>query len=651
MVAVTVGAWALRLAVVASLLALGGWRRPRLGVTSLAVAGAGLGVAVVALGEAFWSNDYSLGYVADHARREVGRATRLSGLWGGMAGSLLLFAFGTAVAALVAAWRAPDPLRGTVAAVGGAVTGALGALVVGFSDPFDRLAIPAVDGAGLTPILEHPAMLYHPPLVYAGLTSLTAAFALTVATMARASLDEGWRIQVRRWLLVPWSLLAVGMVAGSHWAYVELGWGGYWAWDPVENTALLPWLAVTAALHGLRTLGSGRPTALFVGAAFLLALLGGLLTRSGATLSVHAFAADDDIGRALAALLVAATVGFSVLASWYGRRHPARNTPPPVWPPSRDGALRVQQGLVTAALLVVLLGTVWPLTARWRDARPLSVDGTYFATFIGPIAVALLLAMAVGPALGRRSSGSVALPPAVGAAAGVVVAALAGWADLFGLAIAAAGGAAMAGSGAGLVRRRAGDPVGGHLAHLGMALFLVGVAGTTTGATETVSLAVGQTVEVHGHPVTNLGASVVESPDEGTEAVEAAIDVDGRAFRPRLVVHAARNRVLTESALHSTLARDVQVMLRDAGDDGAATLQVGVHPLQQLVWWGALLLVAGGVTAFADRGLSRPGRGRPGGDDAASPTATRATLAEAGLAPRPARPLDAPDETARPAPA
>jgi cytochrome c-type biogenesis protein CcmF len=645
MVAVTVGAWALRLAVTAAALSLVGWRRPRVGVVALGVSVVGLGVAVLALGEAFWSHDYSLAYVADHARRDVGRATRLSGLWGGMAGSLLLLAFGTAVAGLVAAWRAPGALRGTVAAVGGAVAGALGAVVIGLSDPFDRLQIPAVDGAGLTPILEHPAMLYHPPLVYAGLTSLTAAFALTVATLARGSLSEAWTTQVRRWLLVPWTLLAVGMVAGAHWAYVELGWGGYWAWDPVENTALLPWLAATAAVHRLRVAGSRRPAAAFVGTAFLLALLGGLLTRSGATLSVHAFAADEAIGRALAGLLLVATIGFVALVHRDARRHPDPARRRPWWPPSRDGALRVQQGLVTAALVVVLLGTVWPLTAAVRDARPLSVDGTFFAALAGPIAVALLVVMAVGPALGQRAAGAVALPAALGAAAGVLLAAGAGWDGLFSLAAAAAGGAAVAGSGVGLVDHAGhGRPIGGHLAHLGVAVLLLGVAGTTTGTTRTVSLARGQTTEVHGLAVTNLGASVVGAPRAGTEAVEATVQVDGRTYRPQLVVHTARGRVLAESALHSTPVRDVQVMLRDAGDDGAVTLQVGIHPWQQLVWWGALLLIAGGAGAVLERRVTRPGPAPPGGD-AASPAAPPASPRLAGAAPDP--PCAAIGETVR----
>lgn len=626
MVAVSVGAWALRLAVVAGAVSLAGGRRRAVGAAALAVSTVALLVAVLVLAEAFWSNDYSLTYVADHARRDAGTATRLSGIWGGMGGSLLFFAFGTSLAALVATWRAPAPRAGVVAAVGGAVTTTLAGFVVALSNPFDRLEIPAIDGAGLTPILEHPAMLYHPPLVYAGLTSLTAAFALTVAALGQGPLGDAWRAQVRRWLLVPWTLLAVGMLAGAHWAYVELGWGGYWAWDPVENTALLPWLAVTAALHGLRRPGSNRLTvATLVGGAFLLALLGGLLTRSGATMSVHAFAEERSIGRAFGTLLLVATAGLAALISRHRRRWPpGASARRPGWPPTRGGALRVQQVLVLAALTVVVSGSVWPLLADLRGARALSVDGSFFAAFCGPIAVLLLLVMSVGPSLGRVPRSTAALAPALGAAAAVALAGIAGWTTLFALATAAAGGGALAGVGVGLTRGGSARPLGSHLAHLGVAVFLLGVAGSTTGATETVSLGVGQSTWVQGQTVTNRGAVVVGRPAADTRAVEAAIVVDGRVLRPRLVVHTTRNRVLAESALRSRWHEDVQVMLRDARDDGRVVVQIGIHPLQQLVWWGALLMVAGGTAAYAGA-LTPPGRDRHRGGDVGSRAASPAS--------------------------
>ncbi len=669
MVAVSLGAWALRLAVVAGLVSLVGVRRRSIGVGAVAVTAGATVVAVLALVEAFWSKDFSLVYVADHARRDASTATRVSGLWGGMGGSLLFFALGTSVTGLVAAWRAPAADRGLVAAVAGAVSASLVGFVAVFSDPFDRLQIPAVDGAGLTPILEHPAMLYHPPLVYAGLTSLVAAFALSVAALGRDRLDDGWRTQVRRWLLVPWTLLAIGMLAGAHWAYVELGWGGYWAWDPVENTALLPWLAVTAALHRIQasTSASNRrridadadpPTlgvAVLVGGAFLLALLGGLLTRSGATTSVHAFAEERAIGRAFAALLFAVALGCAVLVARHRGRVPApRPSHDPWWPPTRGRALGVQQVLVLGALAVVLLGSVWPLVAELRGGREVSVGGSFFASLCGPIAVLLLLAMAVGPSLGRLPIGTVALTPALGAALGVAWAGTDGWGGLFALSAAAAGGAAVAGTGLALVRgRHDGRRVGSHLAHLGVALFLLGVAGTTTGTTQTVSLAEGQSTQVHGRFVANHGVAVVDTPSDDTDVVEATVAVGDRTYRPQLVAHTTRNRLLAESALHSTPREDVQVMLRDARDDGSVVLQVGVHPLQQLVWWGAILLVVGGLVTFAGAGISRPDPGPALHPRRGVDAASRATIPARPPEPEPAPPppLAGRDATAPSAPA
>ena len=655
MVAVTVGVWALRLAVVAGVAAVVTVRRPRIAIAALGVAAAGTTVATVVLAEAFWSKDFSLAYVVDHTRRAADGPTRVSGIWGGMGGSLLVFAVGTALVGLLASVRCPAPLRGRVAGLTGAVTACLTACVALLSDPFERLAVPAVDGLGLTPILEHPAMLYHPPIVYAGLTSLTGAAAITVAALSVDQLDEVWARQVRRWLLVPWVLLAVGMLAGAHWAYVELGWGGYWAWDPVENTALLPWLAATAALHGLRPAVTGRAARLstvaaLTGGAYLLALLGGLLTRSGATESVHAFAEEPAIGRAFTGLLVAACLGFAGLLLRH-HRHTARAETPT---DPRARALRVQMGLIVGALAVVLLGSTWPLLRDLAGARPVSVEGTFFADLLGPVAVALLIGMAVGPSLGRRPLGATTLLPVIGAAAGVAMAGVAGWTGWFPMAVAAAGGAAVVGATREIVATR--GAVGGHVAHLGAAVLLVGMAGTATGGTQTLALAPGGSAELLGRTVRNGGVEVVAAPDPGTDAVEATITVDGRALHPQLVVHHSRGRLLAESALHSRLAEDVQVMLRDARESGSVVVQVGVHPLQQLVWWGALILVAGGGLALRseDRRVRRRGRAEAPGarhlyGDAGSREATPGSHPD--VVPPPAPPPAVPAGSAPPGPA
>jgi cytochrome c-type biogenesis protein CcmF len=572
--------------------------------------------------------DYSLVYVADFSRRGASAPYRAAGLWGGMAGSLLWLATLVGLAGLASACRLDDRhRRDQVAAVTGAVVAVLVLLVVAFADPFATLDVPAVDGAGLTPILEHPAMLYHPPLLYLGLASLVGPFALTVSALAAGRLDDAWLATVRRWSLVPWTLLAVGMVAGAHWAYVELGWGGYWAWDPVENTALLPWLAVTVLLHAARGARTDRPPVSRVAVAglaclpFVLALLGSLLTRSGATSSVHAFAEARAIGRALAVVVALVVVAVAVLlrrAARARRDPPARSDGPvPV-----GGALSVARlvaahlAVVGATLAIVLAGTLWPLWADLRGGDGIAVTGTYFARFTGPLAaVGLALVCLVPLASGlarpaprpRREARArpaprprtVAVAAAIGAAGAVaVLAACAPALDPPRAALGAAAGACLATAAVGAVRAvQGGSTMGGHLAHAAFGLLALGIAGTATGGSRLVSLQPGESVRVLGHDVAYHGVTVVDGPVGGSSAVTADVTTDGQRLRPSLVAFPDRGVLLAETSLRSTPAADVQVVLRTARDDGGAVLEVGVHPLQVLVWWGGLAVVAAGTYA------------------------------------------------------
>jgi cytochrome c-type biogenesis protein CcmF len=554
------------------------------------------------------------------------------------------------------------------AAVTGGLVAALAGLVLAFADPFRRLAVPAIDGGGLTPILEHDAMLYHPPLLYLGLASLTGPFALTVAgLLGRAGPPAAWTAQVRRWLVVPWTLLAAGMVAGAHWAYVELGWGGYWAWDPVENTALLPWLAVTLALHAGVAGGPDRrgrrvlPQAALVCTAFLLALTGTMLTRSGAVSSVHAFAESRAIGRALGGLVIATTVGVALLLvrSW-------RSTPAPPVPDGRGLVQRLVAGhflIVGTVLGVATIGTLAPLVTDLRGGDGIAIEGRYFASFAGPLAAAGLALLALvplalrltprsGPPAPRPSeapeegqapaepAGGVAVavrPPVVaarehravptapwrreavvvlaGAVSGLGMLHLAGGDVRLPVAVlGAAAGAALVSAVAGsLTAVRTGERVAGHVAHAGLGLLLLGVAGTASGTTESVPVEPGDRVTVLGETVDYRGVEVVEDVANGggrvagSSAVVADVHAAGHDLAPSLVAYPAIARVLAETSLVSGPLRDVQVGLRDADDDGAAVLQIGVHPLQVLVWWGGLVLVLAGLV------IARERRSAPGG--------------------------------------
>jgi cytochrome c-type biogenesis protein CcmF len=624
------------------------------GLLALAVVGAL--VATTVLAEALVTNDFSLAYVADVGRRGVAAPYRLAGLWGGMAGSLLWFASLSGAAGLVAATRLADRRSaGQVASVTGALVATLAGLVLMLADPFVALAVPSVDGAGLTPILEHPAMLYHPPLLYLGLATLVGPFALTVAALANGGLDGAWLATVRRWSLLPWALLALGMVAGSHWAYVELGWGGYWAWDPVENTALLPWLALTLLVHAARGLrldaaadGEPRPdrwalspiaVAGLACLPFLLALVGILLTRSGATSSVHAFAEDRAIGRALGGVVVLAAVAVAALvwrARWLGRGAP--EPAPAPQPHGRHrrpsvtvaGLLTAHIAVVGSALAVVLAGTLWPLAAQLRGGAGIAVEGLYFARFTAPLAGAALALMCLVPVArslvgarsmdGARSSGpatrTVVLAALAGAFAGWALVAYAGPRVDIGVGVlAAVAGACVSASVADVIAAGrgwsaevcGGGPAGrgrrsvaGAVVHAAFGLLVIGIAGTATGGSETVPVSPGDSVTVFGGEVVYAGVAVVDGPVPEARAVVAEVTVDGRGRRPELVAYPDRGLVLAETSLVSTPWRDVQVALRDARDDGSALLEIGVHPLQVLVWWGGLGLAAGGALAAVE---------------------------------------------------
>lgn len=642
-----------------------GARVARLLLTGAAVV---LAAATVLLASALVTGDFALVYVADHTRRGASAWYRLAGLWGGMEGSLLLWTALLAGAAAVASWRVPVAAAppgagaGTDDAVGLGTTAVLGALVAAFAlttwrtaDPFRTLQIPATDGGGLVPILEHPAMLIHPPLLYLGLVSTALPFALTVAALLTGRIDDRWRATCRRWLLISWILLVAGLATGSNWAYVELGWGGYWAWDPIENTALMPWLAVTAALHQLlvRTGASvtGHPTddagarpapgppptlaAALALVAWVLAVLGTLLTRSGAAVSVHAFAESDAVTVSLLVLWLG-VVGLAVVAVLLGRRSPPEHR----GADATDGAdrsvdrevlLRGQTFLVLGAVALIAAGTVTPVVRAQLGGPASATTGDYFAAVTAPLVWVALVLMAVAPALRRGEPLRAAalepllrIPVLVGLAVAALVATQ-GWTGM--RTLVTAGLAATAGASAvlRLVQRRRGGPgrAGAHLAHLGFAVLLLGFAGATAGSDRTVMIPTGDTASVGGVTIRNDG--VRTDPGDGNPRVIATFTVDRgsrtRTMEPQIIGYPDVGIRLAETALWSDPTGDVQVALRTADDDGRALVDIHVRPLTPLVWWGAVLLLVGGVVAAA----SRPRRRRAHPADpmgVAGPTAT-----------------------------
>jgi cytochrome c biogenesis factor len=504
---------------------------PRVWRAGLGLMAAGPVMATVALGRALWTLDLSLAYVADHARAGVGAPYRLAGLWGGASGSLLLL---TALGAAVLLVGANDR-----ATIGGAVATLLGFLVAlqTLADPFDRLAIPAIAGGGLQPILEHPAMLYHPPIVYVGLVVLAVPALRTISAGTRRTVDDEWRDASRRWLLPAFVLLTAGLALGANWAYVELGWGGYWGWDPVENSVLVPWLVTLAALHRLRRPGPHGPSsAALVIAPWLLVLVGTTLTRSGAGPSVHAFADDADLGWILLGVIVLSACAAGVAVA---RLRPLDD---------RADLLTIPVGLGLAGATVVFAGVLYPLPAPGSP----SVSGAFYARLLLPLALVAVVGAGI-PFLRRPRP---AWPTAV--------------------------------------------------AHVGFAVLVVGVLGSTQAESAFVALAPGESVAVGAYRFRHEGVAVVAGPAPETEAVQATLRVERdeelvTTLRPELVAFPERGVLLAETALHSRPLRDIQVVLASASDSGTARYELAVRPLVALVWWGAALMTLGGAGSLHRR--------------------------------------------------
>jgi cytochrome c-type biogenesis protein CcmF len=589
----------------AATLALAVLGRARAAWRALAVSLAGLSVAMVVLAVALVTVDGALAYVADHTSRATSWPYRLSGLWGGMEGSLLLWTWMAGVWAVVAGMvvrrRVPALARG-VAAVLGAYLVVFCALLFFVSNPFDRLAVPAIDGGGLNPVLLHPAMLYHPPLLYAGAVGLLVPFAFAMA----GGSGTAWMAPAARFAGVSLVLLSAGLLAGAHWAYVELGWGGYWAWDPVENGGLLPWLAGVAFVHAAAGGRHTRAAAGLAGLAFVLGLLGSFLTRSGASQSVHAFAEARAVGWVLGLALVGTAVATVARLARLARRPPA--------PARTDRVIAANNVLLVALAVVIGFGTVYPLVA----GDGVIVTGRYFAIVAAPLAVALLVLLGAAPRRSRR------LAPA---AWGLVGAAAAGtwFAERRPLAVLMIG---LAGTAAALTvaewrrRPRARWP----LAHLGVAVLMAGVAGTTTGTQVTAPLATGGEVTVRGFTFRLEGVEPAPAAD-GARAARAVLTLSRggdrlATLRPVALISATGQRV-SVAALRSTPVQDVQVALRAVGEGGDQVIvDIGVHPLMQLVWWGGILVVAGLAVSAAgirsQRGAHEPAgweSDRSGGGD------------------------------------
>lgn len=557
-------------------------------ITAASLAGAASLTLVVAL----LAGDFSLVYVAETTSLATPWPYRLAALWGGMAGSLLFYSALTLGLGSMAL-RDPASTR-----VGGVVGSGLLLITALFANPFAVSDIPAVDGEGLLAILQHPAMVYHPPILYLGLVTLLVPFALTI-TRPRDAVDQSTRRTVRRWLYVSWTLLTVGMAAGANWAYVELGWGGFWAWDPVENTALMPWLATTVYLHTSRVEEAHgrlrRWNRVFAGLPFALSVMGVYLTRSGVTGSIHSFAEDPRLGRVLLGAAVVVTAAVVIVSVRSRRGEPWGRFE---W--GIDAWQATNAVLLTMVLVFVVAGTAYPAYAGVFGGRSVTVDSDFFVLTVLPLAilVAAVLAVALG------CSWRVMAVSTLAAMLGVV--ALTGMEPTVLLLAPALGSLAALVYDPVRMRRR-GTSLVAHVAHIGMAVFLLAVAGSALGQDFSGSMMPGDRVSVGGHEVYLTGFSTGET--DRYVFVRASFDVDGETMEPEIRAYEDQTAPVAEPVLMSRPAGDVIVAISLLFPDGnTVAVSVFVRPLVWWVWVGAALMGFAGLYAI---GGVVAGRRRP----------------------------------------
>jgi cytochrome c-type biogenesis protein CcmF len=584
-------------------------------------------LAFAALATAFVTQDFSVRYVATNSNTLLPVVYRLSAVWGAHEGSLLLWVLILSLwTAAVARWSRslPDAVRARVLAVMGAVGFGFLAFLLFTSNPFARLLPAAVEGRDLNPLLQDPGLIIHPPILYTGYVGFSVAFAFAVAALIDGRVDAQWVRWARPWTNLAWAFLTVGIALGSWWAYYELGWGGWWFWDPVENASFMPWLVGAALLHSQAVTekrGSFRGwTILLAIAAFSLSLLGTFLVRSGVLTSVHAFAADPARG-VFVLVLLGVVIGGSLLL--YALRAPKDETGQPFAGRSRETLLLANNLLLAAAAAMVLLGTLYPLLVEALGQGRISVGPPYFGLLFVLLMAPLVLLLPFGP-LTRWQRDDLRTPWRL----------LAPW---FALALAAAGatwltwpaggwkvaGAVAAGTWllAGTVRfvrtrfaqgggRFTAEMAGMSLAHVGVAVFCFGVLMTEGLSLEKdVAARPGQSFQLRGYRFEFAGVERAVGPnylaDRGTVRVHRGDD-EIAVLHPEKRAYASGGAIMTEAAIDPAPQRDLYVALGEPLDEtGGWALRLYVKPFIRLIWLGALFMAAGALTVLADKRFRR----------------------------------------------
>ena len=610
-----------------------------------------LATAFLALTWAYVVSDFSVENVWANSHSAKPLIYRISGVWGNHEGSMLLWvlilaAFGAMVA--VFGRNLPLSLKSHVLAVQASIALAFMVFILATSNPFLRVAEAPMEGRGLNPVLQDPALAFHPPFLYAGYVGLSIAFSFAVAALIEGRIDAAWARWVRPWTLLSWMMLTIGIAMGSWWAYYELGWGGWWFWDPVENASLMPWLAATALLHSAQVMEKREAlkvwTILLAILAFSLSLMGTFLVRSGVLTSVHAFAVDPARGVAIL-IIMAVFVGGAL--SLFAARVGALRQGGLFAPISREGALVLNNMLLTLSCATVLIGTLYPLALDAVAGARISVGPPYFNATFGPLMLALLIAVPLGPMLAWKRGDLYAALQRLTLAAILAFAALLAslamawrgpWLASVVIAIGVwviAGAISETAQRVKLgvvpwreaVARLAGLPraaFGILLAHVGAGVMLIGIVATSAWQSENILvMKPGETTEIAGYTLTFNGVTPRRGPNYAEDVATITVTRGGSAvttLTPAKRTYDAPRQQTSEAGIHVAWRGDLYTVLGDEQTAGGQTgggyaIRLYFNPLVRLIWSGALIMFLAGALSLADRrlrvGAPRRSAGRP----------------------------------------
>jgi cytochrome c-type biogenesis protein CcmF len=588
-----------------------------------------IAVAYACLSMAFVNSDFSVVYVAANSHSDLPLVYRLTAVWGAHEGSLLLWVLMLSVWTLAVSVfnrNLPDNITALVLAVLGAVSVGFLLFMLTTSNPFLRHFPVPEEGRDLNPLLQDPGMIIHPPMLYMGYVGFSVAFAFAISALLSGRLDTAWARWTRPWTTAAWMFLTLGVTLGSWWAYHELGWGGWWFWDPVENASFMPWLVGTALIHSLAVTEKRGLlkswTVLLAIVAFALSLLGTFLVRSGVLVSVHAFATDP--ARGIFILVFLATVIGSAL-TLYAWRAASLSTPGELSFLSREGLLLFNNVFLVTAAAAVLLGTLYPLVIEALDLGKLSVGPPYFNSVFVPLTAPLLvfvgLAAAVPWKRGRLRETLVILrvPAAAALGLGILLPYLLqdrwNWAAVAGSVLALW---TLLTAGQEVWRRIRAKPSlgaglasipravwGMSLAHFGLGVFVLGITQVSSFAAERdVRLPRGGSAALGRYEFQLVEVKQQRGPNYDADVGTVIVESGGRVvatLRPEKRLYRAQQNVMTEAAVDYTLLRDVYVALGEPFDNGDWGLRLYYRPMMRLVWLGGVLAFLGGLLAISDR--------------------------------------------------